>query len=190
MQAQSMALRVNEKPSASEAMQLLQKPSEGEDTFSEPLKRSSCSYEDGCERFRVRERRFQQQYANLYFMRLSRMRGMVEATARNKWGKSLNNACTGNFILGELRQKPAIWTVVYDDHLPVSSAGPHCPIRTIPELHNNRGEKCCVIGTLFKKMELQPSILKELSVKVGHLIGYIKECPSDFIERPRMMSWT
>jgi hypothetical protein len=28
------------------------------------------------------------------------------------------------------------------------------------------GEKCCVIGTLFKKMELKPVILKELSVEV------------------------
>ena len=83
----SMAVRIDGQQSASEAMQLLQKPSEGEDTFSKPLKRSSCSYEDGCERFRVRERRFQQQYASLYFMRISRMRGMVEATAFNKWGK-------------------------------------------------------------------------------------------------------
>lgn len=88
----SMAIRVHGQQSASEheAMQLLQKPAEGEDTFSKPLKRSSCSYEDGCERFRVRERRFQQQYANLYFMRLSRMREMVKATALDKWGKSLD----------------------------------------------------------------------------------------------------
>ncbi len=96
--------------SASEAMRLLQVPSEGEDTFSKPLKRSTCSYEDGCERFRVRERRFQQQYANRYFMRLSRMREMVKAAAFNKWGKSLNNAYI--FVLGPghggWRQKPAI----------------------------------------------------------------------------------
>lgn len=85
----SMAVRTNGRQSTSEAMQLLQKPSEEADTFSKPLKRSSCSYEDGCERFRVRERRFQQQYANLYYMRLSRMKGMVEATALNKWGKLL-----------------------------------------------------------------------------------------------------
>ena len=106
----SMAIRVHGQQSASEAMQLLQKPAEGEDTFSKPLKRSSCSYEDGCERFRVRERRFQQQYANLYFMRLSRMRQMVKATALDKWGKSLDSLITMRAfnIVGGWRQKPAI----------------------------------------------------------------------------------
>ena len=29
------------------------------------------------------------------------------------------------------------------------------------------GEKCIMIGTLFKKMELKPVILKELSVEVS-----------------------
>lgn len=27
-------------------------------------------------------------------------------------------------------------------------------------------ERCCVIGTLFKKMELKPNILKEISANV------------------------
>jgi hypothetical protein len=32
------------------------------------------------------------------------------------------------------------------------------------------GEKCYVIGTLFKKMELKPVILKELSVEVLSMV--------------------
>ena len=85
----SMAVRLNGHGEQSASEALLQNPLQGADTFSKPLKRRSCSYEDGCERFRVRERRYQQQYANLYFTRLSRMRRMVEAAALSKWGKLL-----------------------------------------------------------------------------------------------------
>ncbi|NXF86296.1 DPOD2 polymerase, partial [Eubucco bourcierii] len=39
--------------------------------------------------------------------------------------------------------------------------GPEVPIRKLCELR--AGEKCCVVGTLFKAMQLQPSILQEIS---------------------------
>ena len=119
-----MATVSGQQSASGEAMRLLQQPTEEDDTFLKPLKRSSCSYEDGCERFRVRERRFQQQYANLYFMRLSRMREMVKSAAFNKWGKS-STCHNALFYKGgcRWRQKPAIWnwTVVSDDPLPAPS---------------------------------------------------------------------
>ena len=54
-----------------------------------------------------------------------------------------------------------------NDPLPVLCAGQNCSIKSLAELHDNKGQKCCIIGTLFKKMDLKPNILKEISAKVS-----------------------
>ena len=60
-------------------------PSEEDERFEKALTRSSCSYESGCGRYRVQERRYATQYAHVYFHRLEKMRGYVTAAAIRKW---------------------------------------------------------------------------------------------------------
>lgn len=42
-------------------------------------------------------------------------------------------------------------------------------MQSLAELAGKSNEECVIVGTVFKQMELKPSILKEISVKVSKL---------------------
>lgn len=68
---------------------LLSEPSSGCDGIeeSERLERASCSYSNQSERFRLKEREFRRQYAQVYAVRLMTMRKKLAAAARRTWGE-------------------------------------------------------------------------------------------------------
>ena len=70
-----------------QANELLSEPSKEAGEFLKTLKRRKCSYESHCQRFRVEKREFKQQYAHLYYVRLTKMRERVKVVARRKWGE-------------------------------------------------------------------------------------------------------
>ena len=69
------------------ASDLLSAPHEDAGSFSKRFERRSCRYEDLSERFRISERRYVQQYAQIYFCRLNQLAPVLRERARERWGE-------------------------------------------------------------------------------------------------------
>ncbi len=77
------------KTKSCDAGKLLSEPSEKPASFT----RATCDYEDHSDKFTLKERNFQRQYAQIYYERLVSCRPEVEVAAREKWGE-------GRFLVG------------------------------------------------------------------------------------------
>ena len=131
---------------------LLSRPTAADETFQKMHIRGSCSYENLCRQFRLAERDYVTQYAHIYFTRLETMRPHLEKAAVKKWGGSYSSSV----------DKMQLYTYSWCE---LGAAGDSVEVKR-RVLDARSKEKCCVIGTLFKKMELKPNILKEISTNV------------------------
>lgn len=69
-----------------QGQELLSSPEAEDEEFCKPLSRGSCSYENLSAKFRVQQRNYTRQYAQVYFSRLMTLTPHVEREARKKWG--------------------------------------------------------------------------------------------------------
>ncbi|XP_063607268.1 DNA polymerase delta subunit 2-like [Penaeus indicus] len=108
---------------------LLSEPKDSEDAPARKAERQEVSYESLSSKYKLwGNKDVTRQYFKMYSARLERMRPVVEAKAKGKWGSDTT-------------------------------------LKRLHELDDETG-KCIIVGTLFKRQTLKPSILKEISEEV------------------------
>lgn len=126
--------------------------------------RASAAYSTRDERFLLKHKDYDRQYAQLYFYRLLQMRAHVEAAARAAWpgisGAAADSMLCGADLLFELLQ--ALHSCRSRSCLPLRESAAPIPLPAVVRILSvpEDGE-VAVVGTLYKEMALKPSILDE-----------------------------
>lgn len=124
--------------------------------------RASAAYSTRDERFLLKHKDYDRQYAQLYFYRLLQMRAHVEAAARAAW-PGISGAAADNLLLcGSVAVGAAPSPPSCSGCLPLRGSAAPIPLPEVVRILSvpEDGE-VAVVGTLFKEMALKPSILDE-----------------------------
>lgn len=126
--------------------------------------RSAAAYTPKDDRFLLKSRDYERQYAQLYFYRLQQLRGVVEAAARKAWPGIEGERRGGARLLRACRDFALLASPNSTCHLPDPHPSPHTtttPLAVVRILQVPEEGEVAIAGTLYKEMALKPSILDE-----------------------------
>lgn len=140
---------------AGQAGALLAGPATSGDAGDTPeYARVSVPYTGRYQRFRIKKKQYTQQYSHLYTKRDEQLRPVVRAAVLEKWG---SGQCPWRSVVLTVQ---ATWS---------NRCRRHCgPVEgvLVNKINDLTTGTAIVIGTVFKDMQLKPSVLNEFSFEV------------------------
>ena len=114
---------------------------------------------------------YRQQYANIYFMRLAKLKSVVLGNAKRKWSDVAGTSSFSNYSLPYWTLRGCLTALLNSIGTTREPTGD--PVYVPRVLDVQKGKLCYIVGTVYMDMPLKPNVLVDLGKEV-RFSGFVR----------------